>query len=60
MEEEPDKRVVQKLQSSMDFLKESLLNYFEGRLEAEVLNESKAMAQKNKWNLLSLDHAATR
>jgi hypothetical protein len=44
----------------MDFLKESLLNYFEGRLEAEVLNESKAMAQKNKWNLLSLDHAATR
>jgi hypothetical protein len=59
-EVEPDRRVVQKLKSSMDYLKASLLQYFEGRLQADEDYEIKSMSQKNSWELSSFDFAATQ
>ena len=59
-EVEPDRRVVQKLKSSMDYLKASLLQYFEGRLQADEDYAIKSMLQKSSWELSSFDFAATQ
>jgi hypothetical protein len=46
----PDERVVHKLNSSLSYLKDSLLNYFDGRLEADSLYAEIQRVQMTSWN----------
>lgn len=46
----PDERVVHKLQSSVSYLKDSLLNYFDGRLQVDEAYAELQGPLINQWN----------
>ena len=45
-----DKRVVTKLKSSMNWLEESLVNYFDGQLEINETYDSYKIGEITAWN----------